>query len=255
LTLTTLDDVTRFWLAWLDGEVPGMGPLQGRGALAGWPEVGQQQFMDGYWRDRVAGIPRIRAMCGAPPTGYASGVQIYPDTRTVLVFWGRYQDDDPERAEDPPSAARWPAASVRFVLGEIDEELQVGDEIYGPVELNGGGELTVAPRRCPEPTLITQRVQDFGAPVPVADWAGQYLNGDRLFQLGESEGLLTNLLNPGAPPYGVLHYRDDTYFTQMNRPGVAPAGFGFELKRDAAGRRYVVIHGRAYLHEGDAISR
>ena len=252
LTLTTLDDVTRFWLAWLDGEVPGAGPATGRGTLDSWPERGSEDFLDGYWRDHVGAFPRIRVMCGAPPNGYASGIQIYPESRTVFVFWGRYEDADPERASDPPTAERWPAESARFVLGRMNELLQFGDAIYGPTRLNGGGELTVAPRRCPEPALSHERVEEFGEPVPAADWPGRYVNGDQQFDLGETDGLLTNLLNPGSSGFDVRHFREDLYFTQMNRGGAEARGFAYQLIRDASGRRYVVIDNRAYVHEEDA---
>jgi hypothetical protein len=94
-------------------------------------------------------------------------------------------------------------------------------------------------------------VEDFGPRAPAADWAGDYLNGDRHFQLDEEDGQLINPLDPGRAFFRGHHYRDDVYFTDMERPGGPLTGFAFRLVRDEAGRRYVILGDRAYVRLED----
>lgn len=190
-------------------------------------------------------------MCGASPTGYAAGFQIYPETRTIMVFWSRYDAGDSRFAESPPSATRWPMESTRFVVSRVAGALDLDDEAFGPTRLDGGGQLTLSPRRCAEPALSSERVEDFGPPTPSGDWPGVYVNGDRLFQLEEVEGMLTSRLSSSGPQLSVRHYGDDIYFTEASQLTAIPTGFAFRLIRDEAGRRYVMVADRAYLHQDD----
>lgn len=173
VTRTTTPDTLRFWAAWLDGRIDGVGG-------------------------------------GAVPAG-----------------------DAPERPSDPVTGARlfeggvwhvlsrlerWPRETVVLVLSRVAPALGLGDEIYAPLRLDGGGRPARVPSRCREPAVADVRVDDFGPRVPAGDRPGRYRNGD---------------------------------FTSMDLPDGPAVGFPSRLFDDEAGRRYVVVGDRTYLHEDD----
>jgi CubicO group peptidase (beta-lactamase class C family) len=251
VTRATVEGLARFWTAWLAGEVQGVGPGMLSAASGGAPLLAGRRFESGFWVDPIGPAPRISLMCGASQTGYAGGFQVYPETGTIMVFWSRYDLEVPEGRVASASPDRWPGATARFTLGRVAAALGLGDEVYLPAFLSGGGRLDEPADRCAEIEVSEQRVEDFGPRAPAADWAGDYLNGDRHFQLDEEDGLLINPLNPGRAPFRVHHYRDDVYFTDMERPGGPLTGFAFRLVRDEAGRRYVILGDRAHLRLED----
>ncbi len=190
-------------------------------------------------------------MCCSNRRGYAAGFQVYPDTRTIMVFWSRYELETSQGERGPPSADRWPQESVRFVLSRVVAALELSDEVYRPTSLTGGGQPGLAGQRCAAPAVSERRIRDFVPQVPAADWPGRYVNGEWFFGLQEYEGHLASPVDPTRAPYSVRHYGGDVYFTDMDIPGGPSIGFPIRLLRDEAGRRYAMLGNRAYLHEED----
>ena len=255
VTHTTVEEMTRFWTSWLSGDIAGVGPDFLDTVTTHVPEADGRTFFRGYWQDRVGTAPRISLMCGSSRTGYASGFQVYPNTQTIMVFWGRYGEDDRQGARAPPSPDRWPKESVRFVLSRVADALQMGDEVYRPTLLTGGSQPGGSAQRCAEPAVSERRLDDFGPRAPAGDWVGRYVNGEWFFQLQEREGFLVSPVDPTRTSYSVRHYGGDVYFTDMDLPGGPSIGFPIRLIRDDSGRRYVMLGDRAYLHEDDRPER
>jgi CubicO group peptidase (beta-lactamase class C family)/predicted secreted Zn-dependent protease len=250
-THTTVQDLARFWMSWLDGEIVGAGPGFLPLVEISPTDTDGRSFMRGYWYDVVGAAPRISLACGSSRTGDAAGFQVYPESRTIMSFWSRYEGDKPEDALAPPSASRWPRESVRFVLSRVAAALGLGDEVYRPTLLTGGGQAILSSNRCAEPFVSRSRVRDFGPVAPTDDWAGRYVNGEWFFVLLDRDGQLASPVDPSRAPYSVRHYGDEIYFTDMDLAEGPSVGFPLRLIRDDAGRRYVVLGDRAYLHEDD----
>jgi CubicO group peptidase (beta-lactamase class C family) len=254
-THTTAGEVARFWTAWLDGDIEGVGPLLLDENALDTSAPDGRTFVGGHWQDRIGDMPRISLMCGASATGYSAGFQVYPNTRTILVFWGRYDLGGPDAAGAPPSPDRWPKESVRLALSRMAEALGLDDAVYRPTMLTGGGQPGRSPRRCAEPAVSERRVQDFGPRAPAGDWVGRYVNGEWFFELQERDGYLASPVDPTRAPYSVRHYGGDVYFADMDIPGGPAIGFPLRLITDGAGRRYVVLGQRAYVHQDDRPAR
>ena len=240
VVLTTAADLLRFGSAWIDGEVgvaPSLSAGSGSAALL---EGGDRLFEGGVWRDLVGGQPRVSLMCAAGSAGDAAGLQIFPDSDVVLVFWSRTRS----------TRHIWPVTAARFLLEALGSDLGVGSDIFEPRRVRGAAELERLPRPCKEPTWNTVRVFEPGSPAPAGDWAGRYANGDRLFELQEREGVLW-LTDGRGLEFGVTHLTDDTYFATMHGQPLYP----FRLVRDAAGRRYAVVGDRAHIHHDDRPGR
>ncbi|HSH76600.1 MAG TPA: hypothetical protein VLA09_13000, partial [Longimicrobiales bacterium] len=158
---------------------------------------------------------------------------IFPRTGTAVVFLGR----------------QWPTNTARFVLSEVATELGVGSEIFQPVSLIGDGRLDLPPSSCTPPTWNDQRVSDPGPVAEAGDWAGSYTNGDRRFLLEAADGTLVAI--PFELPLPVTHHSADLHFvTMQERPF-----FPIRLVTDEAGRRYVLLDDRAYIHAEDQARR
>ena len=257
ITYSTAEDMTAFWTAWIAGEVPGSGPdLAPVGAIsAGLSGADGRTFFRGYWQDRIGQAPRISLMCGASPTGYAAGIQVLPETQTIMVFWSRYDLGGEDGARAPPGSGRWPRESVRFVLSRIAAALQLDNEVYRPTTLTGGGQPGRSTQRCAEPSVSERRVQDFGPRAPAASWMGRYINGEWFFELNDRDGSLVSPVDPTRAPFAVRHYGGDLYFTDMEIPGGPMVGFALQLFIDDAGRRYLRLGIRTYVHEEDRPGR
>lgn len=252
LVRTTVADVERFWSAWLDEAFPEAGPGRLATLRPDPMAMDGRTFTDGYWFDRIGEAPRISLLCAAPAIGHSAGVQVFPDTRTIMSFWARYDLAEPDGAYPPASASRWPKESVRFVLAAIAGALDLTDEVYRPTALSGGGQPGRSPRICAEPAVSQRRVESFGPRTPAGDWPGRYVNGEWFFALVETDdGTLGSPVDPARTPYSVRHYGGNVYFTNMDLDGGPDVGFALRLVRDEAGRRYVMLGDRAYLHEDD----
>ncbi len=236
VALTTAPDLLRFGSAWIDGEVgvaPSLSAGSGSAALL---EGGNRMFEGGVWRDFVAGQPRVSLMCTAGSAGDAAGLQIFPNSDVVLVFWSRARS----------SSHSWPEVAARFLLEALGSDLGVGSDIFEPRRVRGDAQLERLPRPCNEPTWNAVRASDPGPLTRTEAWSGRYANGDRVLELRKREGVVW--LRDGAEwGLAVTHFSGDTYFTSMGGRPVYP----FRLVRDDAGRRYVVLGDRAHIHNDD----
>ena len=218
-------DLLRFATAWLAGDFRGAEVGDGA-ALA--RSDGARAFAAGTWHDRIGTQPRSSLLCEAAG-GPAVGFEIFPETSSAVVFVG----------------SSWPTNTARFVLNQVATELGVGAEIFEPRRLRGTGSLYPQSGPCSEPDWNDVTVVEAGEPAAAGDWAGRYSNGARRFLLEDREGSL--VASPFEQPLPVTHYSMNTYFALVSGRALFP----LLLIRDLAGRRYVVLGDRAYLHDED----
>jgi hypothetical protein len=221
VSLTTPADVIIFLMAWVDGELRGAPPLT-RG-LTSTSAEGRRSFDSGVWYDEVAGAARVSLACEA------GGFQIFPATSTAFMLW---------------TSGRWPNGVWRFLLSTVGEEEGAREEVLAPIGVQGAGRLGAVDPPCREPTALHEDVLMLGAPTPAGDWAGRYRNGDQINQLGDVGGFLKET---NGQPLDVSHYEGDVHFVGLNGRAFYP----LQLTRDTEGRRYLVLDGRAYIHEED----
>jgi hypothetical protein len=233
---TTVPDLLRFWSARLDGDLGGFPALpEDQGSLALLDGRGRT-FHGGFWGDRIGGQPRFSMMCEAGSASDATGIQVFPESDLILVFWSRTRN--PLR--------RWPSVAAGFLLETIGEDLGLGSNVLEPKRVRGDAEFTAGPRSCKEPGWNSERIDDPGTPVPPEEWAGRYINGDRIFDLQAREGVLWALDGTGLE-LEVRHLTDHVYFAAMGDRPFWP----FRLAKDDQGRRYAVLADRAYIHQDD----
>ncbi len=219
-------DLMAFASTWLEGGFAGPSAFPGAGAAA--PAPGERVYAAGLWRDWVGAHARTSLLCDARG-GYTFGIELFPETRSAVVLLAR----------------RWPANTARFVLSAVAQELEIGQEIFEPLDPIGDGRLDLPPTSCTEPAWNRRRVSDAGEPAAAADWPGSYLNGDRRFLLQDVDGRLAAV--PFEQPLAVTRYSGDLHFATMEGRPLFP----IRLVRDRAGRRYVVLDDWAFLHEAD----
>jgi len=193
-------------------------------------------FAGGLWMDVVGGQLRATLLCAAGPGGDAAWFHAQPEQGAVAVLWSRRQG--------PPQ--EWPTVSAEYFLEEIGSKMGVAPDSLLPSSLRGDGDLLTGPRPCKEPGAYTARVDDPGSPAPAGEWAGRYLNGDRVFELEDREGLLWLPAGMGTD-FEVTHFEGEVYFATVAGRPLWP----FRLVRDGQGRRYAVLGDRAHLHEED----
>jgi CubicO group peptidase (beta-lactamase class C family) len=221
VTITTVLDVLQFIAAWLDGEVRGAPELP-RAVADIPPTQARRLFLRGAWYDRVGEHVRVSLVCRG------AGFQVFPATNTVFVLFTR---------------GGWPTGTASYLLNELGVELGVGEEILRPTEVRGAA-ITPADEHCTEPEELRHLVTEPGPDAEAEDWAGRYTNGDRLFLLEDRGGYLKV---PGENILDVGHYGADEYFASLRGRPI----LHLRLIRDGAGRRYLVLDGRAYIHDGD----
>ncbi|MDH3269853.1 MAG: serine hydrolase [Gemmatimonadota bacterium] len=238
VTVTSAVDLLRFGAALIDGSAT----VVGTGAAnASWEEVALRAsapsvFAGGLHLDAPGGVRRMSIMCAANSGTDALAFQIYPDKATAFVLWSR-----------PGSVnADWPETSARFLLEILGSELGLAGETFDPRLVRGAGQLQLPRRRCEPPGWNEVRITGGVTPAPADEWAGRYLNGDRLVILEEREG---TLWLTGDMELQVSAYEGDMYFATLDGLPLYP----FRLKTDAAGRRYVVLQDRAHLNEEDRV--
>jgi CubicO group peptidase (beta-lactamase class C family) len=236
VTETTVPALLRFWSARLNGQLGGLPSLPADSTSAPLRDGRGRLFDGGVWGDWVAGQRRFSMMCAAGSAGDAAGVQIFPDSALILVFWSRTRT--PYRL--------WPSLSANFLLETLGSDLGVGEDILGPKGVRGDAEFAVGPRPCREPRWSSERIGDPGSRVASDEWVGRFANGDRIFQLQSREGALWAQDGTGLE-LEVRHYDRDTYFAAMGDRPFWP----FRLVRDHLDRRYAVLGDRAYIHEED----
>lgn len=225
MTHTTPTDVMLFLSEWVEGGVRGAPPLAPEPGSSLEPPTGTSTFGWGVWYDEVAGTPRVSLAC---ETG---GFQLFGTFRTAFSLW---------------TSGRFPSATWQYLLHGVGEQIGVGAAVIRPIDVSGTGTLDAVRPTCREPRGLRTIVTSAGEPTPSGSWPGDYRNGDQLMRLGDVGGLLavTNF----DPPLAVTHYSGDIYFTASG----AQALFPLRLTRDAAGRRYLVLDGRAFIHLDDA---
>lgn len=236
-TRTTARDLLTFGSALADETVSVAGPssIEGvRSRVSG----SSGSYFGGLWWDAPVDVVRLSMMCEAAPGADAVGFQVYPEQDVAVILWARARS----------SARVWPATVARIVLDDLGTKLGLGPEIYEPRALKGAADLQTDPRICDRPDWNPRRVSSVGAPVRGADWAGRYTNGDRLVTLEERDGTLSLT---DDTPLQVARHEGDVHFATMGGIALYP----LRLTTDASGRRYVVLHGRAYIHDDDRARR
>lgn len=233
VTLTTTDDLIALGEAMMDGTVSAQPSRYEEGLWAAAGEVGGTYFGGVRW-DTPAGVPRMSLMCEGGVGTDALAYQLYPEQGIVQVLWAR-----------PRSPARvWPGTSARLVLEDLGAKLGLASAIFEPRRLKGAAELHPDPTACDAPDWNPRVVSQGGEPVEPGTWAGRYLNGDRLVTLEERDGelWLTDEL-----PLQIVRFEGDVHLATMNGLALYP----LRLVTDEAGRRYVLLHQRAYIHDED----
>jgi hypothetical protein len=238
MVMTTAPDLLRFGSAIIEGEVGASPSLPTGSALAALFESGERGYYGGSWRDQVGGQPRIAIMCAAGQSGDAAGIQIFPDAGAVFVLWSRAGRTD----------RVWPDAAASFLFERLGSNLGLGTDLIEPRRVRANGQFERSHRPCEEPGWTSRQVDDPGSPAPTRDWAGRYLNGDRIYDLEDREGMLWT---SGGMAFEVTHFTDDVYFATMARQPI----YLLRLMRDESGRRYTVLGDRAYIHEDDRPGR
>jgi hypothetical protein len=117
------------------------------------------------------------------------------------------------------------------------------------VTFTGTGTLNAVEPTCTEPSVLREMVLDAGDLAPSGSWPGDYRNGDQIMRLADEGGILR--VTNGQQPMDVTHYDGEVYFTSIGGQVLFP----MRLTTDAAGRRYLVLDGRAYIHLDDAPGR
>lgn len=230
---TTAADLLAFGSALADGSVAMANPSV---ADARWAAVASTTGLNrgGLRWDAPAGVRRLSLMCRAGPGTDAAALQVYPEHDAVLVLWAR-----------PKSSSRvWPATVARIIVEDLGSKLGLGPAVFEPRRLKGAADLQTDPRTCDEPSWNPEIVSEPGPPAVAADWAGSYTNGDRRVTLENREGALW--LTDDTPQQ-VARYDGDIHFATINGLALYP----LRLIEDDAGDRYVVLHGRAYIHDED----
>lgn len=229
---TTVPDLVAFATDWSNGDIGGSGPSKAREAAADGPAWSRQSFHRGLWIDEVGGMQRVMLMCNG--LGASSGLQIYPERQSIVAYGGE---------------GALPLNTLTFVVSRLGEALELGDDVYGPPTLYGGGSVGREPRRCqPESLARQRRPANFGPPAPAGEWVGRYLNGRWFFALDERDGVLVSP-RQGRDPYDVTHFGGDDYFASVDLP--PRSGFPIRLFRDSLGRRYVRVGDLTFMHEDD----
>jgi len=225
VTRTTPSDLMIFLSAWVSGELRGAPPLTPD--LAQLPAEGRRSFDHGVWYDGLAGVARVSLACSS------GAFQIFPATATAFMLW---------------TSGRWPNGVWRYLLSSVGEQQGVREGVLRPIDVQGAGRLGAVDPPCQELTALKENVRTLGTPTPSGDWAGRYRNGDQINLLADQDGLLkvTN-----GPPLDVSHYQGDIHFVGANGQAFYP----LHLTRDTEGRRYLVLDGRAYIHEDDRPAR
>jgi CubicO group peptidase (beta-lactamase class C family) len=199
-------------------------------------EGGRAAFGGGLWWDAPGGTDRVSLLCQSGPGADAVALQIYPERETTFALWSR----------PATSLRRWPEAAARFLLEVLGSDLGMRAGVFGDRGYRGAAELDGDPRPCVAPRMNEERVTVAGDPASAESWAGEYLNGDRIVQLEDREG---TLWMTGDLELRVTHHEDEVYFATMDALPLYP----LHLITDEAGRRYVVMDGRAHVHMDDRL--
>ena len=229
--VTTARDLMRFLLSWTDGAIRGATTTRQTRMEVGVPE---RRYDAGLWWDWVAGQPRLSLHCGPTMKGAAVGFQVFPETRSVFVLWS--------------NGYTWPDNTGRFLLTNLGTELGAFGDMFTPHRIVGIGQSETIPRPCRERVWTPVEVVQTTLPAPVRDWAGRYTNGDRMVIVEDADGLLQLDLGQTLQ---VAQYSSDVFFANLNGQSLFP----FQLEKYDAGRRYLRLGDRAYIHDDDRPNR
>lgn len=189
----------------------------------------------GLWWTGGEGVQRATLVCGPRWTGVGTGFTLLPESGTGVVLW---------------ATDTWPHQAARWILDSAVQGMEVERDPYplpGPLELSS---MEVESwTRCPYPTDVNGMEAvpvSEGEPLNDGAWEGTYFNGpDAISLVMGARGLLVD----GSEPELRVHILGESQVVAADEEGryLIP----LRLVEDAAGRRYLVIQGRAYLHEGD----
>jgi hypothetical protein len=238
--LTTAPDLLQFGSAWIGDQPPDESPASADLPSPAHVDGTGRSYEGGLWKDEVVGQSRASLLCSAGPGADATGLQIFPSAGVVMVFWSRARTPDQV----------WPTLTFQSLLERLGSELGLSTDAFEPREVRGDAELVMGPRPCVPPSSQTVRVEDTGSPAQAGDWVGQYVNGDRIFELLDREGFLRVQAGMDSE-FEVKHFRDDKYFATIAGRPLWP----FRLIRDDAGRRSAILGDRAHIHKEDRPGR
>lgn len=207
---TTAGDVVTLLSAWNDGQLGGRLPHEIASAKN--PALDTERaFGGGLWVDEYRGL--TRAYRRSSQLGISTGFYLIPETTSTIFIWWR---------------GTWGSGTARFVLDAV------ADAAGAP------------PRR-----RATLAQTDFEPPhpLPPADrWAGTYRNGELIFVLRESHGVL--VLFDGSRELD-LEARDGARVVARLPDG--RIAVRLDLLEDDAGRRFLYFGGLAYRHGADEL--
>lgn len=223
---TTATDVLRFLLSWMEGGIRGTPPWESYvedDDLPGNPG-GRNGLRIGRWEGHLRAYRTGRGM------GMGSAFHIFPEAGTALVSWG---------------IGSYPSRTTAFALDRIaetlgpgtltqDERLDRAVERLGLDRIQTQGDSGIV--EIPEPT---QPHHDLG-------WAGTYLNGEYKVELRNGSGGLVYFNGEDELPATA---EQDGSMVALRADGLVRVVFHLEV--DRAGRRYVRLRNKAFLHTDD----
>ncbi|MBT8397630.1 MAG: beta-lactamase family protein, partial [Gemmatimonadetes bacterium] len=234
--VTAVPDLLSFGSTWIDAQARNPASLFADSVSQALEDGYGRVFEGGLWTDQVEGRPRASLMCSSGPVGDAAAIQIFPESEVIEVFWSRARTQ----------GRGWPSVTSGHLLETLASDLGLESDLFEPRKVRGDAQLGVGPRPCLDPEIRTVRADDPGTPAGSEEWAGRYMNGDRVFELRDREGFLWLEAGMGTE-LEVTHWKGDTYLATMAGRPFWP----FRLVRDSKNLRYSVLEGRAHIHEED----
>lgn len=207
---TTASDVVTLLSAWNAGQLAGRLPHEIASAKNPAADT-ERAFGGGLWVDEYRGL--THASRQASQLGISTGFYLIPETASTIFIWWR---------------GAWGSRTARFVLDAV------ADAAGAP------------PRRRAAPA---QADLEPARPLPPADrWAGTYRNGDLIFVLRESDGVL--VLFDGSRELDLEAREGARVVARLPDGRIAVR---LDLIEDDVGRRFLYFDGLAYRHGADEL--
>jgi len=227
---TTATDVLRFLTSWMSGGIRGTTPWSNPSLEAVASLPGDTGFRSGVWVQEDQGQVSVRRTA----TGLGMGVafHFFPSATTAVISMGV--------GSSPPRtmalAVERIADAIRPANENPDEALDRAVAALGLEEAREGKDS------------IGAQATEQKIPYHPKGWVGMYVNGEYKVELRGSEG------------GGLIYFTGDdelpvTPGTEGAMTAIRDDGrvrIAFRLETDSAGRRYVRLGNKAFLHSEDA---